>query len=291
MENRHPLPQNVSGYEFRLVGNMTLKQFGELSLGIILAFVCWSLPIISFFKYLLVGFFALLGFGLAFMPINERPLDKWIINFLRSVYSPTQYLWQKAAVTPDFLEKQALPLSQPEPKKETPAVDREKLEEYLQSLPQPALQPQEEQLETELASEPIDLSLDEVPPPPVVVAPTVPEPPVQTKAPAKTTADINLPPKPAIPNVLVGMVLDDQGKILADTMLEIRDEKGFPVRAFKANKLGQFGIATPLKNGLYELEIEKNGYQFDLIKFQAEGEVIDPFKIQARETSKTLDKK
>lgn len=299
---RHPLPQNVSGYEFRLVGNMTLKQFGELALGIILAFICWSLPIVSFFKYLLVGFFALLGFGLAFMPINEQPLDKWIINFFRSVYSPTQYLWQKASVVPDFLEKSTLAPLPPEPQKATPVVDRKKLEEYLQTVP----------LETELVSEPIDLSLDETPPPATEAEPPPnpptggpatrlhllptseegkvelpedkslkPEPAVQAKASVKATADVSLL-LPTIPNILSGMVLDNQGKILTDAMLEVRDKNGFPVRAFKANKLGRFSIATPLKNGFYELEIEKNGYQFDLIKFQAEGEVIEPLKIQAR---------
>lgn len=288
MENRHPLPQDVSGYEFRLVGNMTLKQFGELALGIVLAFVCWSLPIVSFFKYLLVGFFALLGFGLAFMPINERPLDKWIINFFRSIYSPTQYLWQKVAVTPDFLEKQVLPLSQPEPKKEIPAVDREKLEEYLQSLPQPTLQPQEEQLEEFLAPEPL-------PPPKPAIKPVMPKADAPRQVPPMVSPqlapELPLPVRPVIPNVLVGMVLNDQGKILADAMLEVRDEKGFPVRAFKANKLGQFSIATPLKNGTYELEIEKSGYQFDIIKFQANGAILDPFKIQAKEIGKAIDKK
>jgi hypothetical protein len=36
-----------------------------------------------------------LGAALAFLPLEERPLSKWIFSFFRSVYSPTVYLWQK----------------------------------------------------------------------------------------------------------------------------------------------------------------------------------------------------
>lgn len=276
---RHPLPQHISGYEFRLVGNMTLKQFGELALGVILAMICWSLPIIPFFKYLLICFFGLLGVGLAFLPINEQPLDKWIINFFRSVYSPTQYLWQKAAVTPEFLTK---PAAVPRPRPDPPAggdrplieADQEKLEKYLQSVPEPELQPWEKQEKEEMTK--IAALLEKKP----IVKPVFKPRPTVTP---RFEPELPLPSRPTMPNVLVGMILDNQGKILTDAMLEIRDEKGFPVRAFKANKLGQFSIATPLKNGTYELEIEKDGYQFDIIKFHAKGAILDPFKIQAKE--------
>jgi len=35
------------------------------------------------------------GIALAFMPLEDRPLGKWIVIFFRSVYSPTIFVWKK----------------------------------------------------------------------------------------------------------------------------------------------------------------------------------------------------
>ena len=279
---RHPLPQHVSGYEFRLVGNMTLKQFGELALGVILAMITWSLPIMPFFKYPLVGFFGFLGVALAFLPINEQPLDKWIINFFRSIYSPTQYLWQKSEVSLDLWERIARPLAE---------ADQEKLKEYLQPVPSASIKPWEKESVEELTipeRQPVKIETPQPEPPPPPIDRPAPELPQFKKTIRSTVkpefeAKLPLPNRPTVPNILIGMIFDYQGKILTDAMIEIRDEKGFPVRALKANKLGQFSIATPLKNGIYEIEIEKENYQFDIIKIKATGEIIDPLKIHAKE--------
>lgn len=91
---QHPVPQNVTTFQFRLVGDMTLKQFGYLALGALLAFICYKLPLPFFFTYPLAAIAALGGFGLAFVPVEERPMDVWIMAFLKNVYSPTQWVWQ-----------------------------------------------------------------------------------------------------------------------------------------------------------------------------------------------------
>ena len=80
----------------------------------------------------------------------------------------------------------------------------------------------------------------------------------------------------------MGMVVDRDNKILEGTILEIRNSKGVPVRALKTNKLGQFRIATQLKNDDYEIETEKEGYNFDITKIKVEGKVIPPLQIKAR---------
>jgi len=92
---QHPIPQDVSGYRFRLVGDMTLKQFIQLASGIVLAFIFWKLPLPFFFKLPLVAVSAGLGIGMAFVPIEGRPLDQWLVAFFKSIYSPTIYTWQK----------------------------------------------------------------------------------------------------------------------------------------------------------------------------------------------------
>lgn len=99
---QHPVPRNISSFQFHLIGDMTLRQFGYLAAGIVIAyFIFKSAPLPSLFKYPLAGFFALIGFAFAFLPIQERPLDKWLVAFIKSITSPTQYLWAKNNEPPE----------------------------------------------------------------------------------------------------------------------------------------------------------------------------------------------
>lgn len=97
---QHPVPQNVTTFQFRLIGDMTLKQFGYLCAGAILAFISYKLPLPLVFTWPLTTFFALLGVGFAFVPIEERPMDVWVFSFFKSIYSPTQYIWQREPPRP-----------------------------------------------------------------------------------------------------------------------------------------------------------------------------------------------
>jgi hypothetical protein len=83
-------------------------------------------------------------------------------------------------------------------------------------------------------------------------------------------------------NLLSGFIHDPQGKIIEAAILEIRDTAGNPVRAFRTNKLGQFRSATPLPSGLYEIETEKEGYRFDIIKVELKGEILSPIEIVSK---------
>ncbi len=103
---QHPLPQDISSYRFRLIGDMTIKQFASLGISIVLAIVIYSLPLPFFFKYPLSFLFIVLGVGMAFVPVQGRSLDVWILAFIRSIYSPTQYIWRHSKVVD---EDMALP--------------------------------------------------------------------------------------------------------------------------------------------------------------------------------------
>lgn len=114
---QHPVPQNVTTFQFRLIGDMTIKQFGYLALGAIFAYICYKLPLPFFFTWPLTLFSALLGFGLAFVPVEERPMDIWIRSFIKNVYNPTQYVWQKRAAEAAAakIPKPASPMNRGEP--------------------------------------------------------------------------------------------------------------------------------------------------------------------------------
>ena len=104
----HPIPQNVTSYQFRLVGDMTLKQFLELAGGVLAGWLIWSLDLPAIIRWPLVIMAVILGLGLAFMPLEDRPLDQWFIAFFRAIYRPTIFVWKKA-VRDDILSFQASP--------------------------------------------------------------------------------------------------------------------------------------------------------------------------------------
>jgi hypothetical protein len=116
---QHPVPQNVTTFQFRLIGDMTLKQFGYLIAGGILAVIAYKLPLPFIITWPLAGAFAFLGVGFAFIPVEERPMDVWVFSFFKSVYSPTQYIWSHTQ-TPEPVQmptpvKQPVPPPSPKP--------------------------------------------------------------------------------------------------------------------------------------------------------------------------------
>jgi len=321
---QHPVPQNISSYEFRLVGDMTLKQFGYLAGGVAVALFFYALPLPAIIKWPLVFTFAFLGFALAFMPIEERPLATWILAFAKAVFSPTIFVWQKRKETPEIF---APIVFTPIPAKtQLGPTDKTQLNEYLRSLPFPKplnkidqqealfLQqiaglfptgamkfpvipptpPTKKPPELPIFQPPKPIKEVKVPPAKVISVPytpipakpvVLPEKPGRVAQPtvrAKQSSTLPIPDPPTRANLIVGMVLDPDKEILEGAIIEIRNRQGLPVRALKTNKLGQFMIATPLENDIYEIETEKEGYLFDIIKLEVKGEIIMPLEIRAK---------
>lgn len=109
---QHPIPQNISSYQFRLVGDMTLKQFFQLAGGILVGLIFYSSPLLPIIKWPFAIISVILGIGLAFLPFEERPLEKWIFAFFRAIYSPSLYYWKKTDVPNKFFQDEPLPLHQ-----------------------------------------------------------------------------------------------------------------------------------------------------------------------------------
>lgn len=94
MEN-HPIPQDVTGFKFKLIGSVTVKQFLYIMGGGILAAICYVLPISAFIKIPLSLIFGGLGTAIAFVPIEGRPMDVMLKNFLRALPAENQYIFRK----------------------------------------------------------------------------------------------------------------------------------------------------------------------------------------------------
>jgi len=252
---QHPVPQPITSYEFRLVGDMTLKQFGKLASGIILALIVYGINPPGFIKWPLIILFAGISIAMAFLPFGGRPIDVWIIAFIKRIYSPTLYLWQtKNKNQNSILQNQ------------TPALPKE-----------PKVEPK---IESQTVNKPVEQNVRPKP-----VLPFIPPPPANSAANRRPKVEPRfltntlLPTPPTMPNIIVGYVHTPNKKIIDGAIIEIRDPQGIPVRALKTNQLGQFQTATPLSNGSYEIELEKEGYTFDIIKVNFEGKTIPPIEI------------
>lgn len=110
---QHPIPQNVSSYQFKLVGDMTLKQFFQLAGGFVVALIFYSAPIIGIIKWPFVIVSAILGVALAFLPLEERPLEKWIFAFFRAIYAPTEFMWKKTTTPVKFYQAEPAAVQTP----------------------------------------------------------------------------------------------------------------------------------------------------------------------------------
>lgn len=336
MAAQHPVPQHISSYEFRLVGDMTLKQFFQVGGGALVALIFYASPLPAIIKWPLVLISALTGAAIAFLPIEERSLDRWIIAFLKAVYSPTKYIWRRSEAV-DIFAPETTPIKLEEIG--IPTRGKEQAEKYLAAIPREGgriLSTFEQAEETffekvsQLFAQVVAPRQPAKPSGPLEVPPqprprfiveeegvpgiaTRPQPP-QAPAPPKEKAqpwqpravgpvlvgdqlsatkaarfapEAAPPGPPEIPNVIVGQVLDASGKIIENVILEVRDSAGRPVRALKTNKVGHFAIVTSLKEGIYEIETEKEGLVFDKVHFEAKGEIIPPIEIRAKSQEPT----
>ncbi|NCN06324.1 MAG: hypothetical protein GW946_00590 [Candidatus Pacebacteria bacterium] len=387
----HPIPQDITGYRFHIVGSMTLKQFGELALGAIIAFIIYSTNLFPVIKWPLMFVAFGLGALAAFVPIAERPIDHWIITFFKVLYKPTQYYWKRKEKIPDvFLFKPGKITEAPEDEVDLTPLRRQRIREYLSSTQyetpsddllveeraqiqeitklfgathvrpkdmsstQPKIT-QRPNLTTRVREMRQDASFDQVftifsqgdaRSAPVEkargvqdlvqettnsnkksmyltteqVAQNIEVPETDSIAVEKNQANKSLeratassapeeqffiadqseadsgpaaagaatyntslpfPDKPSVPNKLVGMVLSAQNELIPDAIVEIRTASGSIERAVKSNALGQFFITTPLANGEYVIEAEKDRLQFPAQSFVLTGKPVDPIEIRS----------
>lgn len=336
----HPVPQNVTSFQFRLVGDMTLKQFGYLASGMAIAYLVFIILASSFplLAWPIIVISSILGIAFAFIPIANRPLDHWTSAFLKAIYSPTQRSWQKngekynqsvifahrlsvflptltpqiniAPITPE-------PKLEPSPPPPEPPKIEEKLptKEELTKTVQLAKEAQELQVKTIEAERTLTQIKGMAQAPGVdpkayteqfnttfeklqklveeaseirrqlqalTKVPQIQVPKVKVKVP--------IAPKPrqtqivltTFPNVINGIVLDANGNYLEGVVVVIHDKDGLPVRALKTNKLGQFTGSTPLPNGTYTVELEKDELIFDVLQLELSGKVLPPLSVSAK---------
>lgn len=245
---------------------------------------------------------------MAFVSLQDRPLQVWVIAFFRSVYTPTEFYWKKTSNQQVFFKPSvATPAVTSTAPKQTESVrttsQTEQLNAYEQKVLSEIVSNAQKNVSTEVKTTPTIVHVPQVVP--VAAEPTkkIDSSPPQTEkqsfnisvgsvtgsqpsasSQAQFSPDASPPNRPTTANVVVGQVMDNLGKTIDGAILEIRDKSGRPVRALKTNRAGHFFVATPLANGDYQISIEKEGYEFDQLSFTVKGEVLEPIAIRAKNT-------
>jgi hypothetical protein len=322
IEEQHPIPQQVSAYQFKLVGDMTLQQFFQVAAGALIALLIYSSNLPYYVKWPLILFSFLMGIALAFFPLEDRPLAKWIILFIKAIYSPTLYVWKQMPLKYSYFQAETsatqpatIPIQLPQDNTGILSQESAKLEseekKFLDKVTKdlsglsthttPAAGVIKTTTQTGEVQVPIPktgkVSIESQEKPQVVQKQEVVQYPVhkegfkptpsagqitQNVHGAKFSPDSAPPLPPTKANVVVGQVVDTEGKIVENAILEIRDSEGRPARALRSNKLGHFMIVTPLADGNYQIITEKDGLLFDTVSLYVKGEIIPPLAIWAK---------
>lgn len=300
---QHPIPQQITSYEFKLVGEMTLKQFAKAAGGVILALLINSTHLVFFIKWPLMAITAGGGLALAFVPFQDRPLEVWLGAFLKSIYAPTIYFYKKKKPTNwlDIDLTKSIKKTDEEEDLVLPQKESKKVMEFIDSLPSVN---REKEVEDEEVVEEIKEteSVKNL----VKTKPTETKSSEETKEGVETKkeeiksvnlglktekleatgkavfGEIPMPDIPDLPNLVVGMVMDTNDKIVEGAIVEIQDKEGNPSRVLKTNQLGQFKTLTQLSNGNYLVVTEKEGLDFDRVEINLDGKIVKPIKILAK---------
>lgn len=249
---QHPVPRQITSFEFKLIGFMTLKQFlfliAFVPIGLLVYFLI-PIPIIRQIMGFLVG---MIGVLIAFVPINDRPMDVFIKNLVKRLLSPTQYTYEKHNPPIYFLNKLYF-LS--DPHHVFSHIDsEEKLGKYLA-----------EHQTTEDPEHPlqrvqgIQHALRD--------AKNAPAGKGVVKGGQPGAAGIGVARAQKTP-FLIGVVRTRKEIPLPGILLYIKDSQNRPVRLLKTNPNGVFATYTALPPADYALEVKdpKNAHFFDTIK-------------------------
>lgn len=272
---QHPIPRQITSFEFKLIGFMTLKQFIYLLVAVPAGFVVFKLFPIPILNILLGVVCVVIGLALAFVPINDRPLDLWLKNLARRITSATQYVYHKENAPIYFLQKLFFVT---DPHQVFAHIEsEEKLEAYLaqqkSKTPNPAaLHAAHKQEIGKILRNPPLLTKKSAQQPVGATATTGVPTTIQTPA-AK---------KPA----LVGVVKNSKKIPLPGLLIYMKDQANKPIRLLKTNPHGIFATYSTIPPGEYLFEIKdpKGSLIFDTMKMKIDqGQPLAPLEFYSKE--------
>ncbi|MBI5127229.1 PrgI family protein [Candidatus Roizmanbacteria bacterium] len=271
--DQHPIPRQITTFEFKLIGFLTIKQFIYLVIFVALGFAVYAItpiPILNIIMGVLTG---AIGAAFAFIPINDRPMEVWIRNLLKRLTSPTQYSFHKQNKPISFL----LDLSfSNNPHQITSHIDsQKKLNNYMSGKTTTTPTNNKKQSINDLLMNPLSFLSQK----PKTSQPTKPTVSTQPQTPASKAPNTKHP-------FLTGMVKNHKLTPLGGILIYVKKETiNEPIRILKSNIHGIFLSYNPLPPGEYVFESKdpKQSYFFDTMKVKVENENNQPIEIHSKE--------
>jgi hypothetical protein len=268
---QHAIPRQITNFEFKLIGFLTLKQFIYLLISIpigILIFYIFPVPILNIFLGIII---ALIGVAFAFVPINDRPMEVWVRNLIKRLSSPTQYFFKKQNPAIYFLK--GLVFTN-DPHRVMSHIDsQQKLSKYLNNKTQTNSQNRNQEI-SNLFTDSFASLLGK-----------------KNKPPQQSTVK-TLPPitSPQLSNIkapfLTGLIKNYKQTALTGILIYVKKEPtGDPIRILKTNSHGIFVTYKPLSPAEYFFEVKdpKGNFFFDTMKVKVENTNEKPVEIISKE--------
>jgi len=277
---QHSIPRQITSFEFKLIGFMTLKQFLYLiifgPLGYIV-YIIFPIPLINILLGIAV---AAIGVALAFIPINDRPLEIWIRNVWKRLTSPTQYIYHKHN-SPVLLFQNLYYVS--DPHHVMAHIESQKmLATYLAQTKQ-TTQPNQQKKQIQHFFQMPGLSQNVIPPTQTQTSVASQSfeaftSPINTSVPAPVQTTTRQP-------FFIGSIKNNRKIPLSGILVYVKNSQNVPVRLLKTNPHGIFATFSTLEKGEYTFEIKdpKNTYFFDTMKVTIQEVNTKPFDVFSKE--------
>lgn len=273
---QHAIPRQITSFEFKLIGFMTLKQFLYLVISAPIAFIVYMLfpiPIINIFLAICVG---IVGIVFAFVPFNDRPIDVLLKNFWKRLNSPTQYFYRKDN-PPIALLQNLFYVS--DPHRVMAHIESQKmLSAYLVNTKQTLKVNQQKRVVQQIVQSPVG-SLRSSPP--------------KKKSglfhfPSFSSGDVSthVSSSPQEKKAFfIGIIKNNKQIPLPGILIYIKDKTNQPVRLLKSNPHGVFATYSilPPDDYTFEMKDTNNLYFFDTMKIKVNEHNEKPIEFYSKE--------
>ena len=269
---QHPIPRQITTFEFKLIGFMTLKQFLYLAVFFPIGYIVYTVIPVAYVNVIAGVLIGAVGLLFAFLPINDRSLDVWIKNFLKSLNSPTQYVYKKKNETVYFI-KDLFFLSDPH-LAIAHVESKAKLAEYLQKQQTSDLNSTKTQDKQKMHIQ--DLLSQNL------------QVPVLNQGAASAgqgASQLRVDESIVHQPFITGVIKNRKQIPLPGILVTIKDASEKQLRLLKTNPYGVFATYSPLTTGEYQFEIDDpNGnYFFDTMKIHLGQEHQAPLLFYSKE--------
>ena len=267
---QHAIPRQITSFEFKLIGFLTIKQFIYLLISIptgILIFYIFPVPILNVLLGVMIGS---IGVAFAFIPINDRPMEVWVKNLIKRLSSPTQYFFKKQNPAIYFLKNLVFTN---DPHRVMAHIDsQQKLSKYL-NIKAPTNNRNRNQEISNLFTDSFASLLGK-------------KHSHQSSTVKEPSSIINHPSSNVKTPFLTGLIKNYKQIPLTGVLVYIKKElTSDPIRILKTNSHGIFATYNPLSLSEYVFEIKdpKGNFFFDTMKVKVENINEKPIEIISKE--------